>query len=130
MAAEHAELLWDLIKPWMPDGAAALVTRRRYEENHSRIVRAHKGVARDRVLRGLLRADCDIVLRRWLTTPTPSRRLVRRGRVYASERDWLLDYARASAAHRCASLLQELGTSDGKGSKPRGGRQNRWKSWI
>jgi len=130
MAAEHAELLWELIEPWVPGSAAARITRDRYQAHHSAIVSAHEGTARERVLRALIRADCDIVLRRWLAPSSRPRRLLRRGRVYTSEMEWLLDYARASAAHRCAGLLQNEGAAGSKGSKPRGGRQNTWKGWI
>lgn len=83
-----------------------------------------------RVLRALVRGDCHLVLIPWIEHSPVRRRVLMHGRVHASEGDWLLDYARAAAAHRCAKRLQDMGYGMHKGSKTRGGRQGRWRAWL
>jgi hypothetical protein len=127
---EYAELLWQLIEPWVPDAAVAAVTLTRYEAYHPQVVARHRGAARERVLRALIRSDCELALARWPLRPLSAQKLLRSGRVYGRESDWLLDYARASAAYKCVAVLRKAGGESSKGSKTRGGRQSKWRSWI
>ena len=124
------ELIWFLVRPWIRDEDLRITTKERHASMHQALVARHHGPRRMRVLRALVRADCHLLLPTWLDRPMAPRRMVQNGRVYTSEGEWLLDYAQASAAHRCAKVLQLRGYGDGKGHKTRGGRQGRWKAWI
>lgn len=124
------ELIWFLVRPWVRDEDLTLTTRDRHAQGHAELVARHNGPARARVLRALVRGDCHLVLPGWLERPLAQRRVLRNGRVHASEGEWLLDYARAAAAYRCAESLQKMGYGADKGSKTRGGRQGRWRAWL
>lgn len=128
--AHSSELIWFLVQPWVREEDVALAAKRYYEASHAALVRRHNGPARARVLRALVRSDCHLVIPRWLARPVAPRKIVRNGRVHASEGHWLLDHAQASAAHKCAGLLEDRGYASGKGPKTRGGRQGKWKAWI
>ena len=128
--SHSAELIWFLVRPWVRDEDLVLTTKSRHMQSQEALITRHHGPARARVLRALIREDCHLILPAWLNRPIAPHKIVRNGMIYASEGDWLLDYAQASVAPRCAKLLQERGHGNGKGPKTRGGRQGRWKAWI
>ena len=127
---DQRELIWFLVRPWVRDEDLTLTTKERHAQGHAALVARHNGPARARVLRALVRGDCHLLLPQWLARPLAPRKIIHNGRVFVSEGDWLLDYAQAAAAHRCAALLQDRGHRVGKGPKPRGGRQGKWKAWL
>ena len=128
----HGGLLWELVSPWMPANSLVAINRELYAELMPSKRRECSRALRARVLRNLIRADYPVPLLEWLPVrrPRAPKKRVVRGCVYAGEEEWLLDYARASAAHKCAAVLLDRGVGLGKGPKTRGGRQGKWRTWM
>lgn len=129
----EGNLVWDLVNGWIRPVDLVWVNKSYYEQYHSNLVDQVPEKRRYRILRGLVRSDCVWPLSLWLgPTPWPTQRKLVLGRLYAGDAHWLLDYARASGAHKTAKFLLDSGAIkiNEKGSKRRGGKQGKWKAWI